>query len=184
MSKKLTTKSFNNRIVILLVILSLSVIWLSGCSMSVSTGNGNNTANANSVANKTTVNSNANSNTTANSNTNANTSASPTNTAANTATAAKEEKPLTAEEQEFKDTLVGEWKNDKMTITFTETEFSSKLNDGTVNAGPYHIVDEHNIEATLTRNNAKFKATMSFEDNGKILNWKDPSGTYKYTRVK
>lgn len=156
----------------------------------------NKPANTNTATNSNaSANANANSNATANSNANANTSASPTNsaanantsasnTAANTATAPKEEKPLTAEEKEFKNILVGEWKNDQMTVTFTETEFSSKLNDGTVNAGPYQIVNENTIEAELTRTKQKFKATMSFEDNGKTLNWTDPSGKYKYTRVK
>lgn len=159
---------------------------MSGCGQPAEPAkNATNTA-TNTTANNSTANANANtnanSNITANSNANANISAS--NTAANTATTAKEEKPLTPEEQEFKNTLVGEWKNDRMTVTFTDKEFSSKLNDGTINAGPYHVVDEHNIEATMARTGVKFKATMSFEDDGKTLNWKDPSGTYKYTRIK
>lgn len=189
-----TMRKSNNRIVKLLMIMALGVLMMSGCQQVNNVVNSNTATNGNTAANSNaSANANANSNTTANSN--ANTSASPnnstansntsaSNTAANTATAAKEEEPLTAEEQEFKNTLVGEWKNDKMIITFTETEFSSKLNDGTVNAGPYQVVNENTIEAELTRTKQKFKATMSFEDDGKTLNWSDPSGKYKYTRIK
>ena len=75
MKKILTTTNANNRIVILLMILGLSVFLISGCSVSFSTNNSNSTANTNSAANKTTVSSNANSSTPAPTNTNANTTA-------------------------------------------------------------------------------------------------------------
>ena len=184
---KTIVKKFNRNIFSSLLLIGL-LVFIGGCQQVNDLTGGNKATNGNTATNAN-ANSNANNNSPANSN--ANTSASPANSASNTnseasntATSTKEEAPLTAEEQEFKNTLVGEWKNEQMTITFTDTEFSSKLNDGTINSGPYKIVDETTIEAVLTRNNARFKATMSFENDGKTLNWSDPSGKYKYTRVK
>jgi hypothetical protein len=72
MSKTLQTKSSNNRTVILLIILVLSVFLLSGCQQSNTPANGNSTTNGNSAVNKTTtVSSNANSSTPSNANTTA-----------------------------------------------------------------------------------------------------------------
>ncbi len=130
MNKTLTTKSFNNRIVILLMILGLSVFFISGCSVSFSTNNS--TANTNSAANKTTVSNNANSSTPANANTNATTNT----TAANSDSSKPEPKANTnvaSKTDDSADTEKGDCtvKADNTDFFISATEKTVKLKKGT-----------------------------------------------------
>ncbi len=193
MNKTLRTKSSNNRIVILLTVLGLSVILMSGCQQVNNMVNGNTTtANGNTATTGNTT-ANTNSSTTANSNANANTSASPTNsaanannqasnTAANTATVTKEGVPLTAEEKVFANNLVGTWSDDKEKVVFSKDEikFFSKSGAPTL-SWKYTIVDEKSVEIT-DENGQKSTATMAFEDNNTTLKWKDKVGEFTYKR--
>jgi hypothetical protein len=90
MNKTSTTKSFNNRIVALLMILGLSVFLISGCSVSLTTGNDNSKPNTNSAASNTTG-SKGNSSTPVN----ADTSATTNSTATNSESAKPEQKANT-----------------------------------------------------------------------------------------
>lgn len=192
MSKTLRTNSSNNRIVILLTVLGLSVILMSGCQQVNNMVNGNTTANGNTATTGNTT-ANTNSSTTANSNANANTSASPTNsaanannqasnTAANTATVTKEGVPLTAEEKVFANNLIGTWSDDNEKVVFSKDEikFSDKQGAPTL-SWKYTIVDEKSVEIT-DENGQKSTATMAFEDNNTTLKWKDKVGDFKYKR--
>jgi hypothetical protein len=184
MNKTLRTKSSNNRIVILLMIIGLFVFSMSGCQQVNDLVNGNKATNSNTATN---------SNATANSNTNANTSVSQSNsaanannqasnTAANTATVTKEGVPLTTEEKVFANNLIGNWSSDNEKVVFSKDEI--KFFDKSGNPGftwKYTIVDEKSVEIT-DENDQKSTATMAFEDNNTTLNWRDREGDFKYKR--
>lgn len=182
-----------------MVIIGLFVFSMSGCQQVNNAVNGNTTAtntntatNSNATAN-TNANSNANSNVTANSNTNANTSVVPSNSAANTntqasnttantATAPKEEVHLTEEAKVFKNNLEGKWTDNKLTVTFTEDKY--EVSGNFTDNGSYRVLDEKTVEINSVKANRKWNATMKIENGGDTLDWKDPSASFKFTRVK
>lgn len=178
-----------------MMILGLFIISLSGCQQVNDAINSNKATNTNTASNSNTTantnattNTNTNSNVTANSNANANTSASPTNSAANTntqasntATAKKEEVPLTEEAKVFKNNLEGKWTDNKLTVTFTEDKY--EVSGNFTDNGSYRVLDEKTVEINSVKANRKWNATMKIE-NGDTLDWKDPSASFKFTRVK
>lgn len=197
---KKTMKKSNNRIVKLLMIMTLGVLMMSSCQQVNDMVNGNKPANTNTATNSNAsananANSNANSNTTANSNANANTSVLPTNsaanantqasnTAANTATATKEEVPLTEEAKVFKNDLVGKWTDKNETLTFTENKLETSVAPGKTHT--YRVVNENTLDFKQDSDGIPWKATMKIEDNGNTLLWYNESQkkNFKYTRVK
>lgn len=196
MKKTLRTKSSNNRIVFLLMILSLTAIFMSGCGQPLPNTATNTTATANINANaNTNDNSNVNSNVTANNNANVNTSVVPSNSAANTdnqasntATATKEEVPLTEEAKAFAFSLVGEWSFDNpagQKIMFTGDKYEVKRGDQFIDKGSYRVLNENTVEINSVQLNKKWNATMKVEDGGNRLDWRQLAGEhFTLTRVK
>lgn len=170
----------------LLITLTLTAgLLVSGCQQINDAINSNKATNSNASAN---TNANANSNITANSNANANTSVVPTNSAnantqaSNTATATKEEAPLTEEAKVFKNNLEGKWTDNKLTVTFTEDKY--EVSGNFTDNGSYRVLDEKTVEINSVKTNRKWNATMKIENGGDTLDWKDPSASFKFTRVK
>lgn len=131
MNKTSTTKSFNSRIVALSMILGLAVFLISGCSVSLTTGNENTKPNTNSAANNTTV-SNANSSTPVNTNT----VAASNSTAANGDSSKTEQKANTNVAGKPSDSASGETgdctvKADNAEFFIEATEKTVKLKKGT-----------------------------------------------------
>jgi hypothetical protein len=191
MSKTLRAKFSNTQIIGFMVILGLFVFSMSGCQQVNDLVNGNKATNSNAAAN-TNATSNANSNAAANSDANADTSVSQANSAANAnnqasnTAATKEEIPLSEEAKVFKNNLVGEWMDDtNQKHKFTENTYEVNIGTRDYQKGSYKVVNENTLE--LVKNNGdKWNATMTIEDNGNTLLWKDSFSdhNFKFSRVK
>lgn len=194
MKKTLRTNNSNNRIVILLMILGLSILLMSGCqqindltkdskkshadtamnSNTVTNTNTNTTTNSNATANT-----NANSNATANSDVNAN--ATVENSNASTEPAGTPKPP---EVKAFENNLNGNWSSADERVVFSKDEIKFYDKNGSSSSfltWKYNAVDEKTVEIT-DENGQKSKATMTFEDNNTTLKWKDKMGDFTYKR--
>jgi len=173
-------KIFNNRIVILLMILGLSAFWLSGCSVSYTPANTNSTANTNSAVNNTNVSSNANSSTPTNA-----------NTAAPSADSSKLEKKATA--------IVGKWEtttalDDKIMFDFSQPKKEGEnytgtykfiVNDDTSEPPAKYVVSNDKMIKFFNEEGKEYPLIkVSISDDGQTLMYDDQKGgKTKLTKV-
>lgn len=173
MRETLRTRSFNNRIVFLLMILGLSVFGLSGCQRS----NGN--SNSNSAASNTTVSNNANSSTPTNANTTSQSSA-PSKLA------------------QKANAIVGKWEtttalDDKITFDFSQPKKEGETYVGTyvfdVNGSKdpsaKYVVSGDKLIKFFNEEGKEYPLIkVSISDDGQTLNYYDQKGgTTKLTKV-
>ena len=71
-------------------------------------------------------------------------------------------------------------------MTFTEDnklDVKRAKDNNFMSGGSYRILNENTVELNQI-NLPRATATMKIEDDGNTLSWKDPTGSYKFKRVK
>jgi hypothetical protein len=104
-------------------------------------------------------------------------------TPATTDTSTTVQPTMTEEVKAFKNTLAGNWSDDKEKVVFTNEEitFYDKSNGTKVLVWKYIALDEKTVDLT-DAHGIKSKATMTFEDNNNTLKWNDSYGNFTYKR--